>query len=227
MSREPKLQLCMLVVSALCITLASCATDQAAKVRGDKPATVGIWGGGYRPKSTVGVVADVSGAVTRSTNYSHVEENGEIKSNKDTKPNAQNIQTQNSQRVDVGLHLYPFQTSAFFYGLAVNRRKQISSFDSENEGSSLAKPSYSNIQVSDNVIAVGPALGWDWIWPNGISVLWDFGPRWDVSKQRQVIDQAENGTKVDQAQRDKIIKKLDGSKAFQIVDTHLIVGYSF
>lgn len=211
----------------LAFGMASCATDQAAKERGDKPATVGIWGGAYRPKNNIGIVADLSGAVNRSTDYKHVEENGDIKNKKADKPNAQNIQTRETQKIDVGLHVYPFPKSAFFYGVAANKRKQVTDFNSANEGSSLTNPSFSNVEMSDNIVAVGPALGWDWIWNNGISVLWDFGPRWDISKQRQVTDHTQDGARVDQIQRDKLIKKLDSSNGIRLFDTHLIVGYSF
>ena len=215
------------VVLLLTLISAGCATDQAAKVRGDKHATVGVWGGAYRPNAKIGIVSDLAGLVSPQTDQKHVDSNGEIKNNRGEEANSQNIKSRESQKVDLGLHYYASPSSAFFFGLAANKRKNVTEFDSPNQGSSLANPSYSNVQVSDNVIAVGPAVGWDWIWPNGVSVLWDFGPRWDVSKSRTMSDNNGSSDKIDVAQRDKLLKKIDNSGGVRLFDSHLIVGFSF
>jgi hypothetical protein len=204
-----------------------CATDQAAKVRSDKPSTVGVWGGAYRPSAKIGIVSELGGLVSPQTDQKHVDGNGDIKDKRGEEANSQNIDSRESQEVDLGLHYYPSPLSAFFFGLAANRRKNVTKFDSPNQGSSLANPSYSNVQVSDDVVAVGPAMGWDWIWPNGVSVLWDFGPRWDVSKSRNMSDNSGSSDKIDVAKRDKLLKKIDNSGSLRLVDTHLIVGFSF
>ncbi len=68
----------------------------------------------------------------------------------------------------------------------VERKKGAFEFESPNRWQLAVEPSYANIQVDDQVISVGPSLGWDWIWPNGISALFDVGPRWEVSKSRSL-----------------------------------------
>lgn len=204
-----------------------CATDQAAKQRADKPATVGIWGGAYRPSAIFGLVTDVSGAIMPETRRNHVDEEGTIKDGKNDEKNAQNIKTRESQKIDLGVHIYPSQKSAFFFGIAANKRKQQTDFDSPNVGSSLANPSYSNIQVSDDVIAIGPAVGWDWIWPNGVSFLMDLGPRWDVTRSRNMNEPDSESSQVDTTQRDKLLKKLDNRSGGMLIEPRAILGFSF
>lgn len=216
------------IALGLGLLMSGCATDQAAKVRSDKPATVGIWGAAYRPTANVGVVGNLSGLVSAETNHQHVDETGEIKSEKSDEPGAQNIKSRGSQKVDLGLHLYPSQKSAFFFGIAANKRKNQTEFETPNEGSSLASPSFSNVQVSDDIIAVGPSVGWDWIWTNGVSLLVDVGPRWDVSRKREVTDDSTQSNKVDVDQRDKLLKKIDNSSGLgTLLYPQLILGYSF
>lgn len=217
-----------LATFAATVFLGSCATDQAAKVRNDKPATVGIWGGAYRPNGNVGVVTDLAGAVTHETDYKHVDENGDIKQKRGDKPVSQNIRTRNSQKIDLAVHVYPSAKSAFFYGIGASKRKQTSDIDSPNMGSSLASPSYSNVQVSDDIVAVGPSIGWDWIWPNGVTLLMDLGPRWDVSKSRKISNpDGESAAKLDVEARDKLLKKIDNDSGVSLIQPKLILGYSF
>ncbi len=61
----------VLVVSILW-SLNSCATDQAAKVRNDRSATVGVWGAAYRPNSSVGIVANYRAVYLEIPKDSHV-----------------------------------------------------------------------------------------------------------------------------------------------------------
>ncbi len=210
----------------LVCSLPHCATDQAAKVRDTKPATVGIWGGGYRPNSKAGVVANLGGLVSKETHYAHNTDEGKIKSGKGDAPRSQNITTADEQKVDLGLHLYPLQTSAFFYGVGLERKNRLTRFDAHTRDSSLVEPKYANVGYQDQIISVGPAIGWDWIWPNGVSVLTDFGPRWEVSKSRSYNSTGENEN-VDKDQRDKLVKKLDNSSGMSIISGRAIVGYSF
>jgi hypothetical protein len=205
----------------------SCATDQAAKQRSSKPATVGIWGGAYRPTGNVGVVADLAGAVSPETDKGHFASDGSVEMKKSDDPNTQSISTRQSGKIDVGVHIYPMQTSGFFYGLGASKRKKTTSFDTPNVGSSLTNPSYSNVAVTDDIYAVGPSIGWDWIWPNGISALLDLGPRWDVNKSRSVDEATFNASNIDAPQRDKLLKKIDNNSGFSLITPRLIVGYSF
>ena len=115
----------------------------------------------------------------------------------------------------------------FFYGIGGSRRKSDTNFDSPSVGSSLTNPSYSNVQVSDEIYAVGPSIGWDWIWSNGITALLDLGPRWDVSKSRNIKEDGDGVSNVDIAQRDKLLKKIDNNSGINLIEPRLIVGYSF
>lgn len=203
----------------------SCATDSAQKMRTDKSTTVGIWGGAYRPNGKVGVVADVSGMVSRSSTDQHVSEKGEVETGKSKQSNLQEIKTVESHKFDVGLHLYPFAKSAFFYGLGFQRKTRETRFDGENVGSSLTTPSFSNVEMSDDITSVGPSVGWDWIWTNGITLLLDVGPRIEASKSRNVKTQ--DSSQIDTSRRDKMIKKIDNSRGFSLFEPRLILGYSF
>jgi hypothetical protein len=208
------------------INLASCATDQAAKMRGSKPASVGVWGGAYRPTANTGIVADAAGLVSRESHRNHVDETGNIKAGKGDGFRPQNIKTTESQKIDVGLHFYPMPTSAFHYGFGLERKNKTTNFDAHTSDSSLVEPKYANVETMDQIISVGPTVGWDWIWPNGITVMTDIGPRWQISKSRKFTSSGESEN-VNVMERDKLIKKFDNVTGFQLLDPKLIVGYSF
>ncbi len=216
----------LMIFGAAISLLGSCATDQAAKVRNDRSSTVGIWGAAYRPTGSVGVVADLQGMVSKNSSRSHIDESGEVQSGRAKLDNLQEVKSTDSRGVDIGVHVYPSQKSAFFYGLGVERKKRTVMFESHNVGSSLVDPSFSNVEVSDQTISVGPSVGYDWIWPNGMSALLDIGPRWEVSKSRSV-SQDVSEREIDATRRDLAIKKIDESRGLSLLSPRLIVGYSW
>jgi hypothetical protein len=218
------LSLAVGVVASL--NFSSCATDQAAKVRTDKPVTAGVWGIGYRPNASIGAVANLQGVVSKNTTYTHSDEQNKIKLGRAKLSTQTQYKTVTSKHFDLGVHAYPWQKSAFFYGVGVQSKERKTQFDSPNNDYTLENRSLSQVDLQDRVIGVGPAVGWDWIWPNGMSVMLDLGPRWEVSKSRSVKDSS-NGKSINTLLRDASIKKLDESQTINILDPKLILGYSW
>ena len=221
---------CAIAITTLIPAFSSCATDQAAKVRQSRPITLGVWGGAYRPNGNAGFVSDVSGLVSKETskfNPADDKQNKDASSTTQTATENQEITTSNTH-VDVGLHLYPSQRSAFFYGFGAGYERRQTQFTSNTNSSTLTNPIRTDILVEDKLALIGPSIGFDWIWQNGISLLFDIGHRFVVSRQRSITDDGTDSD-VNKQERDKTLAEADkhnGSKQLA-PSARVIVGYSF
>lgn len=208
---------------ASAFSLSGCCTDQAAKVRAARPATVGAWGVAYRPTSNAGVVADLNGAMGRVTSETKLKSDptSSTTSTEDRKF------TTTSRRYDLGAHFYPSQKSAFYYGFGGEYLDRTTNFASFTTTSSLANPETTPVVFNDKVVSVGPSVGWDWIWENGVSVLMDMGSRITVSRNRTIVDDGTDGN-VSTADRDATQSKIDKDiNGLKLLSARLILGYSF
>lgn len=209
--------------ASVVIALSGCCTDQAAKVRADRHTTVGLVGVAYRPSANAGVVADLNGALgaTKIESSLKPDKTASAAATEERKFNTA------SRRFDLGMHLYPFPKSAFFYGAGAEYLDRTTNFNSPTYSSSLASPETTAVSFNDKVISVGPSVGWDWIWENGFSFFADLGGRIPVSRKHTVLDDGTDGN-VNISDRDetqsKINKQINGAMS---ISAHLMLGYSF
>lgn len=213
----------VLLVVASAYSLSGCCTDQAAKVRAARPTTLGAWGVAYRPSGNSGVVADLKGAVGPITSERTIKND----SNSTTTTTADRKFTTSSRTYDLGYHIYPSQKSAFFYGLGGGYMERRTSFESYTATSSIANPDTTDVALNDNVVSVGPSVGWDWIWEGGVTVLMDVGSRITVSRQRTILDDGTDGN-VNRTDRDEMQAQIDKDiNGLKLLSARLILGYSF
>lgn len=212
-----------ILASVICSLLSSCATDQAAKMRSSRPVTVGAWGAAYRPSAKAGVVSDLNGAVS-STNRSST-----LNSEKDntTSTTADKSYETSTRSYDVGLHFYPWDKSAFFYGLGASYMNRTMSYSSQTISSSLTDQLYTQVSLNDKIYGAGPSIGWDWICENGFSVFTDLGSRIAVSKKRSYLDDGATDGVNTQSRDDKQAKIDKEASGSLLLSARMIVGYSF
>ena len=218
------------LAALLILTMSGCATDQAAKVRSSRPITVGLWGGAIRPTSSAALVTDVAGLVTKDkVNFTPTDDKtDENTTSTVTQTTPTQPVTTTTSKADLGLHMYVGERSAFFWGLGVQYQRRQTQFASSTAATSLTNPVYADIVVDDKLTAVGPSVGWDWIWQNGISLFVDVGHRFVVSRQRSITNDG-SGSNVNAQERDVTLAKADkyNSGLTLAPDLRMIIGYSF
>jgi hypothetical protein len=214
------------------LTMLGCATDQAAKVREARPLTVGFIGASYRPSDKVGL--NLSVGLPGAKESFKIDKDEKVKTSfencdsecKDTKNQERDIESTEHAKVDLALHYYIWDTSAFFLGGGVEYRKQRTEFGSATTRDTPSNPQYTNVSFDDELLSIGPSFGWDWIWENGFSISADFGPRWAVQKQRKFREDGSHA-QVNEERRDAILRRLDQSKGLEIIRGRGVIGYSF
>ena len=212
-----------LLIASIGIAISGCATDQAAKMRSTRPVTVGVWGAAYRPGAKVGVVTNLTGVVGASTQSSSLasEDNNATASTID-----KSYET-STKAYDLGLHFYPWEKSAFFYGFGASYLNRDMNYSTQTTSSTLAEPVYTNVSLNDKMYGAVPSIGWDWICENGFSVLTDIGSRIVVSKKRRYQDDGVTDGVNIQSRDDKQAKIDKEDSGSVLLSARMIIGYSF
>lgn len=159
------------------MTLPSCATDEASKLREEKPFTAGLTGVQYRPNKNLGVGIGTSLGVTERRlcasffcSSSEQDKGLEFTSGKKVEGN--------STYWDIGTYANYFiwDTSAFFVGGGLTYRT--------TDVDATIKVTKENASYKSTSVFLRPALGWNWIWTPGFSLFLDFGFGVRVSHSR-------------------------------------------
>jgi hypothetical protein len=191
----------------------SCATDDAAKLRAEKPIEVGLLGGMYRPDDNkgFGLAANVEKSIPAPTSFFDTDKNEE-----------KDPEIVQATEFNLFYHHYPWETSAFFVGASAVQRESTFKFDEPR----TAGGGDEEIKFTNKSTYVGVPLGWSWIWDNGISLLLDLGPRYKVSEERTFSNDAED--EVSSTSRDDTVNDLEGKYLPKLsIGAAGLIGYSF
>ena len=198
-------------------TTISCATDNAEKVRQERPYTVGYLGGGYRPKGNMGINVYPSYTSARFGNSPSTESSSLFKEETDRDLNLKDFNFSGS------FIYFPWHTSAFNMGISVKKGTSTLSYNADG-ATSTAVSSRINVEYQRSYTTIGIPVGWYWIWENGFTLSLDFGPRWRVTNS--LSWNYDGGTAVNQSERDSFQSKMENVNAFTLGGAG-IIGYSF
>jgi len=205
------------------VVLPGCAPSRAKMVREQRNVTIGLLGASYRPTGNVGV--GVAGGAAKED----IEIDREKKSYATNKSEDANVREMKESTTTVSpfVHFYPWETSAFFWGAGVNFTKNRYLFDEEKDGSTALAPTFTEVNYESSTTDLHVPLGWHWIWENGMTLMFDFGPSTTVAYSGRYIDDGgQDG--VNAVERDRSIEALDRAKKGGLrFAGSSIVGYSF
>jgi hypothetical protein len=195
----------LVVLAAIVQT--SCATDKAAKVRADRPVSVGLLGVGVRPAPGIGVMVHGSFSDDGGGGYSSVNDKTERRL------------SYAGHRISGEVQYFLWDTSAFHIGAGLEAGSGKVAFDAKQSNSdALTRVKYA--RESRSIYA---PIGWFWIWESGASLGLNFGPSWRFYSRQSLVN--DGGANVDVNDRDKVINH---SPSFNVIQGgQVFIGYSF
>jgi hypothetical protein len=210
------------VILATSVTLVSCATDQAAKMRTDKKTTVGVVGLGlgalveYRPSAGYGVdLAFQNGSLGlpgRFTFASLFEDS------------IRELDETDLKTYTLAGTFYPWQNSAFRVGAGLTSTTGNLKFDAfavdENSASQKVKYSYSS-----NYLVI--PVGWNWIFESlgGFTYGLSYDLMFEISNSTSMKD---GGTAaIDTADRDAYLNEYKNDRKRRVGGMLSHIGWSF
>lgn len=176
----------------------SCATNNSAKVRAQRPITVGLSTGGiggmYRPNDTFAFGATTggtSGEAETLTIYSPA-------NRKALGAEEFGILESQTSSTNIYAHYYPWKDSAFYMGLRIKQQEATFVYEVDSSSSSLgftgedislpddmlsnAERGATNLAGYQTPVSLATSstqikipIGWSWIWENGISFMLELG----------------------------------------------------
>ena len=190
----------------LLLSFSNCATDQAAKVRSDRPFTLGYLGAAVRQTQNLGI--SVHGTTGPASGFF----SGDDRSI-----------SLKGRNINLRTEFFIWDSSAFYVGIGYSRSWGKMTFDANQIGSTTNKTSVTYSQTIDRTII---PVGWFWIWNNGITFQLDFGPSF-VSKTVSGYSD-DGGTNVDTTDRNNFIADYEGKNgAHFMLLPNFLLGYSF
>lgn len=209
-----------ILVAAAGLAATACMSTNPGKTRSEDPITIGN-GVHYRPTSSFGIGVHALGdggkdqqVGTRNKDY----ENGEDLLAKKTR----------SKTNDTSFYglWYPSEKSFFCVGLGgVVGYNQLTFDEKPVSGDETVE-----VDVKDSYVAVGPVVGWTWMWDWGLTIHFDPAPKFYVSRTR-TFAKGGDGSGVDETARDETIHNavtLDPlQRGTTYVTVPLMFGFSF
>jgi hypothetical protein len=189
----------------------ACATDQAAKLRQERPYTVGYLGAAYRPQDNLAInlSADIRADASGSGSISEMRQGEEDR----------NISL-TGHKIGISALYFPKSTSAFFVGAGILSGSGSVKFDGKKTNSDEK----TKVTYDRSASYIGIPLGWYWIWDNGFTLALDFGPNLRISHSQKIRNSG--GVDVDTSDRDKTIGKIEDKNKITLGGRGLF-GYSF
>ena len=206
---------------ATLIAIEACATNNAQKVRESRSVTATILmspGAIYRPNGHVGIGAVYSANRAKNDTVAHSDV-----SSKEFGEDSFKTQETRSKGLDAFVHYYPWSTSAFFMGVGFKNETSEYSVAVDQNVATLEEAD-SNLKYSSRVTKVKVPVGWSWIYENGFSVLFDFGPVVSVKEQGSTSGSANSQPS---QRKDLLVKDLSRDSRGPLLDGILTLGYSF
>jgi hypothetical protein len=230
-----------------------CATTKSAKVREQRPITVGLSTGGlggmYRPNDTYAFGATTGGTFQEGetmTIYSPANQKA---------LGAEEFDVLESQTSNTNLffHYYPWADSAFYMGVKISKSDATFIYEVESQnsmvgftGDEISSPmegsldeidstggttltgSLTQVALETSSTQVKIPIGWSWIWENGISFMLELGGpilNFDQSSSYSMNGEYEG---VDKQKRDVLASELKTTVGKDsAVSPFLSFGYSF
>ncbi len=227
-SRSPKAFL-LLALALLC---ANCAPERARAVREDMAFSLGapiVFSAAvsYRPtgKFSVGLAGSALND-RKSTIDASKSGVAAITVSDQTAPTDKRELSTSFTELNPFVQVFPWDSSAFFLGVAGTYRNARYRYQEETEASLAAAPAYTAIKYETTSSYVGIPVGWAWIWGSGFSLSLDFGPRFRVNKEQKL---ANDGTTsgVSATKRDHTIGIIDELEPRVAWGGSSLIGWSF
>jgi hypothetical protein len=219
----------LVVVAALALT--HCAPERARAVREDKSLTLGLPGASFRPTGKISIGTTLGYAHRAKTTINNTETGmGAI----DITPDDDSADLDEDERelytsnvtVSPFVHVYPWDSSAFFFGGGISYSKSNYRFSEERMDSTALAPTYTDVAYDSTSTYVGVPVGWAWIWESGFSLTLDVGPRFRVSRTQEMRDDGE-ASGVNSQSRDRTVETIDSLENPVTLGGSGIIGWSF
>lgn len=233
------------VYLVLCGVLSyGCATNQSAKVRGQRPVTIGLGTSGmgamYRPTDSLAVGAASGGSSSSSTDLAITSASNQKALGVDT----YTIDESQTNVTTVYGHYFPWNDSAFYMGLSVKQQQDSFIYQVAGESGFSAAPQktggnldgaatnlsspLAQVSLDTSSVQIKLPVGWSWIWQNGISLMLELGGPVIYFDQRSDYSLDGKSENVDEKKRDIITSVVvDDVGKDSAISPLLNIGYSF
>lgn len=226
--RSPK----AFLILALALLCAHCAPERARAMREDKAFSLGapiVFSAAlsYRPTGKFGVGLAGSALNDRKSTIDASKTGiAAVSVSNDTAETDKRELSTSSYEINPFVQIFPWDSSAFFLGVAGAYRNARYRYQEETEASTTLAPAYTAIKYETTSSYVGVPVGWAWIWGSGFSLSFDFGPRFRVNKEQDLAnDGATSG--VSTTKRDHTIGIIDDLEPKVAWGGSSLIGWSF